>query len=159
MISGSVSSARIGLRIAFASARTAAPRRTEPGQSIEMLVNIQSITISATMLTPHPRSAETRNVLPALRTRRLYRSVAVDFHQPLVADPEVVRDLVQHDPPHLAPQDLRVTAGEPLERTAVDRDLVGERAGVVGAAPRQRHALVEPEQRPSGRRLVLDYQL
>src|SRR4051812_27645349 len=51
-------------------------------------------------------------------------SVAVDLDQPLIADPEVMRDLVQHDVPDLAAQDLRVPSVQPFERPAVDRDLV-----------------------------------
>ena len=43
----------------------------------------------------------------------------------------MVRDLVQDDPLHLSAQGLLVPAVEALERTAVDRDLVGERAGVI----------------------------
>ena len=57
----------------------------------------------------------------------------------------------------LAREPLRVVAVEPLERPAVDRDLVRHRAGVADPAARQRNALVEPEiRRPAGR-LVLDH--
>jgi hypothetical protein len=68
----------------------------------------------------------------------------------------VVRDLVQHDVSDVAAQQLGIVSVEALERAAVDRDLVGQRAGVVDPAPRQRDALVEPEQRLPRRRLVLD---
>jgi hypothetical protein len=68
----------------------------------------------------------------------------------------MVRDLVQHDVPDLAAQQLRVVSVEPFERATIDRDLVRKCAGVVAAPSRERHALVEPEQRPAGRRLVFD---
>jgi hypothetical protein len=64
----------------------------------------------------------------------------------LVADPEVVRDLVQHDAPDHPPEQLRLLVVSPLERPAVARDLVGQSR--VRARPGgQRHALVEAEQR------------
>jgi hypothetical protein len=50
--------------------------------------------------------------------------VAIDLHQPRVADPEVVRDLVEDDAPHRGPQTLGIAARDPLERQAVDGDLV-----------------------------------
>src|SRR6266566_1303729 len=83
-------------------------------------------------------------------------SVAIDLDQALVADPEVVGDLVQHDAPHLPAKHLLVLSVEALQRAAVDRDLVRERAGVEAAAPRQRDALVEAEQRLAARRFGLD---
>ena len=84
------------------------------------------------------------------------RSVAVDLDQPLVADAEVVGDLVQHDVPDLPGQQLGIVPVEALERAAVDRDLVRERARVVDAPARERDALVEAEQRLPRRRLVFD---
>ena len=42
--------------------------------------------------------------------------VAIDLHEPRVADPEVVRDLVEDDAPHLRAQTLGVAPGDPLER-------------------------------------------
>ena len=51
-------------------------------------------------------------------------SVAVELDEALVADPEVVGDLVQDDAFHLALEPRRVAAVEPLERAAEDRDLV-----------------------------------
>jgi hypothetical protein len=48
--------------------------------------------------------------------RRLHLLVAVDFHQARVADPEVVRDLVEHGTPHQSPQPLGIAPGDPLER-------------------------------------------
>ncbi len=86
-------------------------------------------------------------------------SVAVDLDQPLVADPEMVGDLVQHDPPDLLVQQRRVVTVCALERAAVDRDLVGKRCAVVVAPARQRDALVEPEQALPRRRFVLDHEL
>src|SRR5207253_2072336 len=52
----------------------------------------------------------------------LEQLVPVDLDQPLVADPEMVCDLVQHDSPHLAAERLRVGPVEALERPAVDGD-------------------------------------
>src|SRR5436190_9419001 len=83
--------------------------------------------------------------------------VAVEFAQPVVADPEVVGDLVQDDPPDLRLQERWVVAVQPLEREPVDRDLVRRHAGVAGRPARERDPLVQPEQRHSGRRLVLDH--
>jgi hypothetical protein len=65
-------------------------------------------------------------------------------------------DLVQDDVPDLAAQQLRVVPVEALERAAVDRDLVRERARVVAAPSRERDALVQAEQRLPRRRLVFD---
>jgi hypothetical protein len=48
-------------------------------------------------------------------SRRLHL-VAVDLHEPRVADPEVVRDLVEDDASHLGAQTLGVAPGDPLER-------------------------------------------
>ena len=56
---------------------------------------------------------------------RAFTSVAVELDQPLVADPEVVRDLVEDDAADLAAEALRIVAVEPFERPAVDRDPVG----------------------------------
>ena len=80
--------------------------------------------------------------------------VAVELEEPLVADAEVVRDLVEHHPPHL-PHEL-VARVQPLERPAVDGDLVRRHRRVRARAHGQRDALVEAEQRQSGRRLVFD---
>src|SRR5713226_2963490 len=86
-------------------------------------------------------------------------SVAVDLDQTLVADAEVVRDLVQHDMPDLPAEQLSVVSVETFERAAVDRDLVRERAAVVAAPAGKRHTLVEAEQRLPRRRLVFDHDL
>src|SRR5205814_8185370 len=51
---------------------------------------------------------------------------------------------------------LGIAAGHPLDRAAVNRDLVREDAGVVRAAPPQRDALVQAEEGLAGRWLVLD---
>src|SRR5689334_10796520 len=90
---------------------------------------------------------------PFRLTARAVASVAVDLHEPFVRDAEVVGDLVQDDAPNLALEDRLVPAREALQRASEDRDLVRQRARVVAAARRQRHALVQPEQRMSGRRL------
>jgi hypothetical protein len=68
----------------------------------------------------------------------------------------VVRDLVQHDPPHLGSEQVGVAAGHSLQRALVDRDLVRRHARV-GARPAcEWDTLVEAQQRQSGRGLVLD---
>ena len=69
----------------------------------------------------------------------------------------MVGDLVKNDAPDLAAQTLAIGAVETLERPAVDRDLVGQDAGVPASPPRQRNALIEPEQRLAWRRLFLDH--
>src|SRR6266702_527133 len=81
--------------------------------------------------------------------------VAVDLDQPLVADAEVVGDLVQHDVPYPFAQQLGIVSVEPFERAAVNRDLVRERPAVADAAPRERHALIEAEERPAPRWFVV----
>jgi hypothetical protein len=43
-------------------------------------------------------------------------SVSVKLNEPLVADPEVVRDLVEDDASHLGAQTLGVAPRDPLER-------------------------------------------
>lgn len=68
----------------------------------------------------------------------------------------MVRDLMEHHPPDLTAQTLPIGAVQPLERPAVDRDLVRQDAGVAASPSRQRNALVEPEQRLPGRRLSFD---
>src|SRR4051812_16131502 len=71
----------------------------------------------------------------------------------------MVRDLVEDDPLDLAREQLGVVPVEPLERPAVDRDLVGQRAGVVGAAAGERDALVEAEERVASGGLIFDDEL
>jgi hypothetical protein len=83
-------------------------------------------------------------------------SVPVELDQPLVADSEVMRELVQDDAANLAAQAFGIRAVEAHERRTVDRDLVRQDAAVVTATPRERYALIEAEQRLSGGRLFLD---
>src|SRR5438876_8666580 len=59
--------------------------------------------------------------LKALRTTRSRGLVAVDLDQTVVADSEVVRDLVQHHSLHLPAKDVLVSSVEALQRAAVDR--------------------------------------
>src|SRR6266540_6646049 len=82
--------------------------------------------------------------------------VASHLFEALVADPEVVSNLVEHDSPDLAAQTLAIGAVEALERSAVDRDLVRQDAGVPASPSCPRNALIEPEQRLAGRRLSFD---
>jgi len=74
----------------------------------------------------------------------------------LVADAEMMGNLVEHDVQDLAAQSRRIGAVDALERAAVDRDLVRQGAGVPASPPCQRNALIEPEQRLTGRRLFFD---
>ena len=45
-------------------------------------------------------------------------SVAIELDQPLVADAEVMRDLVEHDVPDLAAETIRVAGSESRDRPA-----------------------------------------
>jgi len=97
--------------------------------------------------------------MPPVRLRRgtaAQRSVAVELNQSLVADPEVMRDLVEHDMSDLAAQTIGVAGSEPRDWPAEDADLVGKDPAVRAAPSRQRYAVVQAEQRPPGGRLVLD---
>jgi uncharacterized protein (DUF1800 family) len=82
-------------------------------------------------------AGETRLVADREHARlrqRVRDSVTIDFDQTLVADSEVMRDLVQDDASHLAAKQLRVVSVETHERTTVDRDLVRQHPAVVTAA-------------------------
>jgi hypothetical protein len=70
--------------------------------------------------------------------------------QSRVANTEVVPDLVDHGAANLL-HDLLVTATDSANGTAVDRDPVGQDAGVARRTAGQRNAVVEAEQahRPS----------
>ncbi len=83
----------------------------------------------------------------------------MELSQSRVADAEVVCDLMENDAPNLPAQAGGIATVEALERSAVDRDLVGRDSGVRASAPRVRDALVEAEKRHAGRRLVLDDEL
>jgi hypothetical protein len=85
--------------------------------------------------------------------------VTVDLDEALVADAEVVGDLVEDDPPHLAAKPLRIAPVQTHERPAVDGDLVRQHPAVVTGAPGERDALIEAEQRSARRRLLLDHDL
>ena len=51
----------------------------------------------------HRRSEDPRPLFGGLHVQRQRAvSIAIEFDQPLVADPEVMRDLVEHDVPDLA---------------------------------------------------------
>src|SRR5437867_13257648 len=92
----------------------------------------------------------------ALTSFRQTHLVAIELDEALVADAEVVRDLVQHHAPDLTAQALAVVAVVPLERAAVDRDLVRRDSRVAARPAGEGNALVEAEQRLPVRRLVLD---
>jgi hypothetical protein len=49
-----------------------------------------------------PTTISTRPRPPAMLRSNSTTSVAIELDQPLVADPEVMRDLVEHDVPDLA---------------------------------------------------------
>src|ERR1700722_6592866 len=83
-------------------------------------------------------------------------SVAIELDQPLVTDPEVMRDLVDRDVSDLAAQTIGVAGSESRDRPAEDADLVGKHTAVRAAPSRQRYTAVQAEQRPPVWRLVLD---
>jgi hypothetical protein len=64
---------------------------------------------------------------------------------------------MEDDAPHFSPKHVGVVSIETYEGAAVEGDLVRERATVVAAAPGERYALVEPEQRLSRGRFVFDH--
>ncbi len=82
--------------------------------------------------------------------------VAAHLSQPIVADTEVVSDLMQHHSSHLELETISIAAVIPLERPTIDRDLVRRNCAVGAPASRQRKTLVEPKQGLTRRRLVLD---
>ena len=84
-------------------------------------------------------------------------SVAIELDQPLVTDPEVMRDLVEHDVSDLAAQTIGVAGS--------GSRVIGPRKMLIlsGSTPlyvlllrRQRYTAVQAEQRPPVGRLVLD---
>jgi hypothetical protein len=75
----------------------------------------------------------------------LSKLVAVDLDETFVADAEVVGHLVQDDASDLAAQARGIGTPETLERTPVDRDLVGSHPGIATTAPGQREPFVEPQ--------------
>ena len=83
-------------------------------------------------------------------------SVAVELDETLVADAEVVRDLMHDDVADGRDERLGISRETAFERAAEDRDLVRRHGGIPARAARQRHALVEAEEREAGRRLVVD---
>src|SRR5271156_3785664 len=83
-------------------------------------------------------------------------SVAIELDQPLVTDPEVMRDLVEHDVSDLAAQTIGVAGSESRDRPAEDADLVRKHSAVRAGPSRQRYTAVQAEQRPPAGRLVLD---
>ena len=89
----------------------------------------------------------------------LVMSVTIELDQPLVADPEVMRDLVEHDVSDLAAQTIGVAGSESRDRPAEDADLVGKHSAVRAAPSRQRCAAVQAKQRLPVGRLVLDEDL
>src|SRR5262249_4936736 len=58
--------------------------------------------------------------------------------------------------PDLGVEERGIMAVRPLERPAVDRDQVGQRARVRCSAPRMGDAVIEAEEVLAGQRLVLD---
>ena len=80
----------------------------------------------------------------------------MELDQSRVTDPEVMRDLVEHDVSNLAAYTIGVAGSESRDRPAEDADLVGKHSAVRAAPSRQRYAAVQPEQRLPVGRLVLD---
>jgi hypothetical protein len=74
---------------------------------------------------------------PSPPRTRLYGLVAVDFDQALVADPEVVGDLMEADPSHLPPKPLRILSIETHDQAL---QLRGDTVGVTfpGESPEYR---------------------
>jgi hypothetical protein len=72
-------------------------------------------------------------------------SVAVNLDQAFVADPEVVGNLMEDDPAHLAEKLLGLVRAEPHKWAAVDRDLVWQYPCVMAAASGERHTLIKTE--------------
>ena len=97
---------------------------------------------------PH-RAVTSTQLLPS--SLQPPRSVRVDLVQAIVADAEVVRDLVPDDARDALAQ-VRFVGGDALQRAAEDHNAVGQRHVVVRAAARQRHAAVDPEQHAPHRR-------
>jgi hypothetical protein len=90
-----------------------------------------------------------RDVLGQFRLHRTTFS-SDRVNQSLVADPEVMRDLVEHDISDLAAQTIGVACSEPRVWPAEDADLVGKYSAVRAAPSRQRYAVVQAEERPPG---------
>jgi hypothetical protein len=80
----------------------------------------------------------------------------MELDQSRVTDPEVMRDLVEHDVSNLAAYTIGVAGSESRDRPAEDADLVGKHSAVRAAPSRQRYTAVQAEQRPPVGRLVLD---
>src|SRR4029079_8771378 len=78
---------------------------------------------------------------------RADRDSPAELAQPRVADAEVMPHLVDDRAPHLLDH-VRLAVTDRTDGTAVDRDPVGEGAGVERRTPGQRNSLVEPEQTP-----------
>src|ERR1700761_2220811 len=80
----------------------------------------------------------------------------MELDQSRVTDPEVMRDLVEHDVSNLAAYTNGVAGSESRDRPAEDADLVGKHSAVRAAPSRQRYTAVQAEQRPPVGRLVFD---
>src|SRR2546430_5179688 len=90
--------------------------------------------LGLTFETPRRRGTHLpRGVLPA------------EFGEAVVVDAEVVGDLV-HDRPADLVGDLLLGAADGADFQAVDGDPVGQHPRAVPGAPRERDALVEPQQ-------------
>src|ERR1700761_1802920 len=105
-------------------------------------------------VTPVARSAKARSKTPtalsetrpttqiATRDRAHCQSVAMELDQSRVTDPEVMRDLVEHDVSNLAAYTIGVAGSESRDRPAEDADLVGKHSAVRAAPSRQRYTAV-----------------
>src|ERR1700743_1780248 len=80
----------------------------------------------------------------------------MELDQSRVTDPEVMRDLVEHDVSNLAAYTIGVAGSESCDRPAEDADLVGKHSAVRAAPSRQRYTAVQAEQRLPVGRLVFD---
>ncbi len=69
--------------------------------------------------------------------------------EPVVVDPKMVAQFVEHRFPNFCP-DFVVRVANGLDGLLIDGDSVGQREVVVVPAPGERHALVKAKKQPSG---------
>ncbi len=94
--------------------------------------------------------------------RRIQRSssVGIEFPQPVIADPEVVRDLVSHGAGHLCADAILIVSGDRHDRGSVERDRVGQDVAVPMTALRERDPVIQAQEVPLiRRREILDEDL
>src|ERR1700756_516446 len=80
----------------------------------------------------------------------------MELDQSRVTDPEVMRDLVEHDVSNLAAYTIGVADSESRDRPTEDADLVGKHSAVRAAPSPPPYTAVQAEQRLPVGRLVFD---